>query len=91
MAVPEYNQIKKRRFPIQILGGDPELRPDGVIWSTLTKTVVWIELTRPWKDNMTLLHSDKHTCYTQLKIGSEANGWKVHELRVEVGCWGQEK
>ena len=24
-------------------------RPDGVIWSVETKTIVWIELTSPWK------------------------------------------
>ena len=65
---------------------DPALRPDGVIWSKSTKTVVWIELTSPWEDNMTLRHSEKHTCYTQLKIDCEANGWKLHALCVEVGC-----
>ena len=34
MTAPEYNQTKERRFPVEILGGDPALRPDGVIWST---------------------------------------------------------
>ena len=37
MTAPEYNQPKERRFPVEILGGDPVLRPDGVIWSTSTK------------------------------------------------------
>ena len=37
---------------------------------------------------MTLRHSEKHTRNTQLKIDCEANGWKVHALRVEVGCRG---
>ena len=27
-------------------------RPDGVIWSTSTKTVIWIELTSPWTENV---------------------------------------
>ena len=25
-------------------------RPDGVIWSVETKTIVWIELTSPWEE-----------------------------------------
>ena len=88
MTAPEYNQTKERRFPVEILGGDPALRPDDVIWSTSIKTVVWIELTSAWEDNMSLWHSEKHMCYTQLKIDCEANGWKVHALCVEVGCQG---
>ena len=40
MTAPEYNQTKDRRFPVEILGRDPSLRPDGVIRSTSTKTVV---------------------------------------------------
>ena len=39
MAAPDYNQTKERRFPVEILGGDPALRPDGVIWFKPTKTV----------------------------------------------------
>ena len=46
MAAPKYKQTKERRFPVEILG-DPALRPDGAIWSTSTKTIVWIELTGP--------------------------------------------
>ena len=53
------------------------MRPDGVTWSTSTNTVVWIELTIPWEDNMTLQHSEKHMRYTQLNIVWEANGWNV--------------
>ena len=32
---------------------EPGARPDGVIWSTQTTTVIWIELTNPWKENLT--------------------------------------
>ena len=76
MTAPEYNQTKEQRFPVNILGGDHALRPDGVIWSTSTKTVVGIELTSPWENNVTLQLSEKHVRYTQLKIDCEANGWK---------------
>ena len=37
MTAPENNRTKERRFPVEILGGDPVLRPDAVIWSTSTK------------------------------------------------------
>ena len=47
MTAPAHNQSKERRLPVEILGGDPVLRPDGVIWSKSSKTVVWIELTSP--------------------------------------------
>ena len=88
MPAPEYNQTKERRFPVEILGGDPALRPDIVIRSTLPKTVLWIQLTRPWEDSMTLRHSKKPMRCTQLKIDREANGWQVHAVCVEVGCPG---
>ena len=67
LNVPENKKPKERRFPVATLGGDAVLRPDGVIWSTSTKTVVLVELTSPWEDNMTMWHSEEHTRYTQLK------------------------
>ena len=59
-----------------------------VIWSKSTNILVWIELTSPWEDDVALRYSEKHPRYTQLKIGCEANGWKVHALCVEAGCGG---
>ena len=38
--------VKKRPFPSKIAVG-PGSRPDGVIWSMQTKTVIRIELTSP--------------------------------------------
>ena len=35
---------------------------------------------------MALRYSEKHTRYTQLKIGCATNGWKAHPLCVEAGC-----
>ena len=34
-------------------------RPDGVIWSLSSKTVIWIELTSPWEENMSKRHYEK--------------------------------
>ena len=55
---PEFEQSKERQFPPEILAC-PGSRPDGVIWSCSAKTVIWIELTSPWEDNMTLRHHEK--------------------------------
>ena len=84
---PEFEQSKERPFPPEILAC-PGSRPDGVIWSCSAKTVIWIELTSPWEDNMTLRHHEKLSRYNQLKIDCEGNGWRVHPLCVEVGCRG---
>ena len=43
-------------------------RPDGVIWSLSSKTVIWIELTSPWEDNMSKRHFEKKKKYNQLAI-----------------------
>ena len=42
--------VKERPFPSEIaVVSGPGSRPDGVIWSMQTKTVIWIELTSPWE------------------------------------------
>lgn len=87
MTVPSHGQSKERPFPPEILPTSGK-RPDAVIWSLSIKTVIWIELTSPWEDNMTLRHAEKKARYNQLKIDCEALGWKVHPLCVEVGCRG---
>ena len=69
---PEFEQSKERPFPPEILAC-PGSRPDGVIWSCSAKTVIWIELTSPWEDNMTLRHHEKLSRYNQLKIDCEGN------------------
>ena len=84
---PEFGQCKERPFPEEIMPF-PGSRPDGVIWSCSIKTVIWIELTSPWEDNMTVRHHEKKARYNQLKIDCELNGWTVHPLCVEVGCRG---
>ena len=86
LDAPAFGQTKAPHFPVEItMTGDI---PDGVIWSASTKTVVWIELTSPWEENMTTWHDQKKSNYNQLKIDCEAQGWTVHALYVEVGCRG---
>ena len=45
--------VKERPFPSEIaVVSGPGSHPDGVIWSMQTKTVIWIELTSPWEENL---------------------------------------
>ena len=58
--------VKERPFPSEIaVVSGPGSRPDGVIWSMQTTTVIWIELTSPWKENLTqeALRKDGHVQY----------------------------
>ena len=82
-------------FPaeIAIVSGEGS-RPDGVMWSMETKTVVWIELTSPWEENSKKNHDLKKARYNSLAIdlreGKHVGGikWRVIPLCVEVGCRG---
>ena len=63
-------------------------RPDGVIWSDKLKTVIWIELTSPWEENMSSWHMKKHDKYNSLAMQARSNGWTSAPLCVEVGARG---
>ena len=84
-----------RPFPpeIAIVSGKGS-RPDGVMWSMETQTVVWIELTSPWEENRDKNHELKIIRYNQLAIdlreGKHVGNikWRVIPLYVEVGCRG---
>ena len=75
-----------RTFPPEII--QTTLRLDGIIWFVVAKTVVWIELTSPWEDNMDYWHDQNAIIYSDLRYEIEAKGWKVHALYVEVGTRG---
>ena len=67
--------------------------PDGVIWSLTSKTVIWIELTSPWEENMPKRHYEKKSKYNKLALelrnSQRAGGtWTVHPLEVEIGARG---
>ena len=84
-----------RPFPpeIAVISGEGS-RADGVMWSLETKTVVWVELTSPWEENLRKNHDLKKGRYNQLAIdlreGKHVGGikWRVVPLCVEVGCRG---
>jgi len=88
VTAPTYGQTKNQAFPAEIMAFAGK-RLDGVIWSMSSKTVIWIELTSPWEDNMPGRHEFKMHHYNQLRIDCESKGWKVVPLCVEVGCRGR--
>jgi len=85
---------KERPFPpeIAIVTGKGS-RPDGIIWSMETKTVIWIELTSPWEENFKSRHDFKFVKYNQLAIDLREGKhfgvkWTVLPFYVEVGARG---
>ena len=64
------------------------LRPDVVLFSRSSKTIVLLELTVPLEDNVHLAHDRKTTKYSALVMACEENGFKTHMFALEVGCLG---
>ena len=77
----------------QVLHFPPEvtqtsLRPDVVLWSRATKSVVVIELTVPWEERIEDAHERKLAMYQGLLEECQQNGWKTWCFPMEVGCRG---
>ena len=64
------------------------LRPDILLYSTSTKTVIILELTCPCEENIESWHATKFGKYDPLSSAIKTNGWSIHFLAVEVGAWG---
>jgi len=77
---------KRLVFPAQIVV--TSLRPDIVIYSDRSKTVIMIELTCPSEENFQKQHLAKLARYTDLEADCIIAGWKVHLFAVEVGARG---
>ena len=92
--INEEGQVKDRNFPpeIAVVTGEGS-RPDGVIWSMESKTVIWIELTSPWEINMPKQHEHKINRSNQLAIDLREGKyfgvkWTVLPFYVEIGARG---
>ena len=64
------------------------LRPDVVILSRSTKTVIMLELTVPLEDRSHLAYDRKSSKYSALVTACEESGFKAHLFPIEVGCLG---
>jgi hypothetical protein len=85
---------RAKAFPseIAVVSGEGSC-PDGVVWSMETKTVIMLELTSPWDENLGKRHKQKMEKYNQLVIDLEQgkhNGieWNAQLLCVEIGARG---
>ncbi|RXN24825.1 hypothetical protein ROHU_021965 [Labeo rohita] len=74
------------KFPQQI--AITSLRPDIVIWSTTTKSVIMAELTVPWEDGIEAAFERKKEKYADLAAACTQAGWRAYTFPVEVGCRG---
>jgi hypothetical protein len=63
-------------------------RPDIIIWSESTKTVIWAELTCPAEENIADANARKTSRYAELKTQAEGNLWTVHDFTIEAGARG---
>jgi len=73
-------------FPAEI--AISSLNPDGVIWSVDIKTVILLELTSPWEENIQKAHLRKSARYEELEVVCVNRGWTVQLFTLEVGSRG---
>jgi hypothetical protein len=74
-------------FPTEICGVTDQ-RPDIVIWSTNSKTVLLLELTSPCEEAMESANIRKRSRYISLSDLIKLNGWKCSIFPFEVGARG---
>nr|XP_061825268.1 uncharacterized protein LOC133612115 [Nerophis lumbriciformis] len=77
---------RQLKFPQEIT--TTLLRPDIVLWSTSTKTVIMVELTVPWEEGMEAAFERKRDEYLELASECAQAGWRPFTYPVEVGCRG---
>ena len=73
-------------FPVHICVTDK--RPDIVLYSVSSRTVILIELTCPAEENICDAQLRKEVKYTPLKDQIKDNDWKCHLWTIEVGVRG---
>jgi hypothetical protein len=77
---------KALQFPHHIV--QTQERPDLVMWSDSAKSVIIVELTVPWEENMEEAFERKKLRYENLRAECEEKGWKCQVMPIEVGCRG---
>ncbi len=64
------------------------LRPDMVLLSRSTKTIISAELTVPWEERLATSHQLKKAMYQNLVDEAVVKGWHATSYPIEVGCRG---
>ena len=67
---------------------DTNSRPDIVIFSVATKTLLWFEETVPLERNVVQAALRKQARYASLKSALQLKGWSVHDFTFEIGALG---
>ena len=65
-----------------------ELRPDAVLWSSLTRTVILLELTCPAEEGIEAAQIRKEARYAGLMAEITEQKWTPTLLTFEVGARG---
>ncbi len=77
---------KKLVFPDK--GVVTTLRPNMVLLSRSTKTIIVVELTVPWEGRLAISHEFKKAKYQDLIDEASIKGWNGALFPIEVGCRG---
>ena len=77
---------KQLRFPPDI--AHTNCRPDIIIVSNASRSLIVVELTVPWEDRLDESHQLKAAKYSDLIDAARSNNWKTSYFPVEVGARG---
>ena len=77
---------KKLVFPEAV--ASTSLRPDMVLLSKDTKSILIVELTVPWEERLDISHQLKKAKYQDLVDEAHLKGWQATQYPIEVGCRG---
>ena len=77
---------RKLVFPEEV--AVTSLRPDMILLSRSTKTILVVELTVPWEDRLAISHQLKKAKYQDLIDEALLKGWYAALFSIEVGCRG---
>jgi hypothetical protein len=78
--------FKKIIFPPEIYATNE--RPDVIIWSNVSKTVIIAELTCPAEEGIEAAQLRKEARYMDLVSNVTNAGWSIHSFTFEVGARG---
>ena len=84
--IPDLGEQTYQVYPADV--SEEKKRPDMLIESAKTRTLICVELTVPLEENIGKKHAEKMEKYEHLPAAGQANGWRVEVIAVEMGCIG---
>jgi len=84
--IPDLGEQTYQVYPADV--SEETKRPDMLITSVATRTLICVELTVPLEENIGEQHQTKLKKYAHLPAAGQANGWRVEVIAVEMGCIG---